>query len=154
MNWPEGRIRLAARKSSRVPSSPPPKERRLWNIRSVAGGAHLGISLLETGRVETWSMGIEPSSTPGGVTGEAVPLGVTAYTGLQALPGCLTMTDEEKPLGIMESRPQGPFRHQPRLLVAGRTERGWAVAVSAGTLPGIGCRWVAGKETHRMVPAR
>lgn len=117
----------------------------------MAGGAHLGVFPLETIAVESRPVGIEPATAPRRVAGEAIALGVAADAGLQALPRCLSMPDQEELLRVMKTGAQRPLGHQARLLVTGRAEPGRAMTVRARALSRIGCRRMTGEETGRMI---
>src|SRR5262249_48787793 len=76
---------------------------RSRNVGAVTGQAHLGVLALEPGRVEPGTVGAEPASSQGRVTGQAIPLHVAGDAALEVLPGRLTVTGEEEALGVVEA---------------------------------------------------
>jgi hypothetical protein len=82
----------------------------------------------------------------GRVTRQAVPLGVAGDAGLDVLPCGSAVIEEEDTAGVMVSLLQIAGRHQARLLMAGDTECGLIVALSALGLPIEGGGRDAGSE--------
>ena len=72
----------------------------------MTGGAHLGILAASPLGIEARSMGIEVAPTLSRVTRRAIALGVTRDAGLETLPRCLPVADNEEPFGVVVARAQ------------------------------------------------
>ena len=96
-------------------------------------------------------MRIEPPSAERRVTRETVTLHMTADARLEALTRRLAVTDQEEPVGVVESRPEHAVGDKPRLRVAGRAEGADVVTVAARRFARVRRRGMPAQEARRMV---
>jgi hypothetical protein len=99
--------------------------------------ARLGILALECCGVETRPVGVEPPATLRRVASEAVTLGMARDTTLEVLPSSLSVSQHERPFGVVVSGVERRTRREAGVHVALGTELTCIMAVAAARLPRI-----------------
>ena len=103
----------------------------------MAGGAGLGVLPLQRRRIEPGTVRIEPPSALSRVAGKTVPLGMAGDAALEILSRRLTVTQQERALGIVIPRAERSFRGETGAHVTVGAKLSRIVAIAATRLPGV-----------------
>ena len=124
------------------------------NQRAVAGRAHLRVLPPERRRIETRTVGVEPAASQRRVAGETVTLGMAGDAALEILSRRLAVAQQERPLSIVVSRVERPFRGEPGVHVTVGAKLTRVVAIATAGLPGICRGGMTREKAGRMVAGR
>jgi hypothetical protein len=124
------------------------------NQRTVTRGTHLRVLPPERCRIEARTMGVEPAASHRRVTGETVTLGMAGDAALEVLSRRLAVAQQERPLGIVVSRVERPFRGEPGVHVTVGAKLTRVVAIATAGLPGICRGGMTREKAGRMVAGR
>jgi hypothetical protein len=96
-------------------------------------------------------MGVEPPPSERRVAGETVPLGMAGDTALEALSSRLTMSQNERPFGVVVPRVERCLCGEAGIHVTAGTELTRTMAIATARLARIRRRRMAPKEAGRVV---
>lgn len=126
----------------------------IGNQRTVTRRTHLRVLPPERRRIEPRTMGVEPPPAQSRVAGETVTLGMAGDAALEILSRRLAVAQQERPLGIVVSRVERPFRREPGVHMTVGAKLTRVVAIAAARLPGICRGGMTREEAGRMVAGR
>ena len=124
------------------------------NQRTVTRGTHLRVLPPERRRIETRTVGVEPAASQRRVAGETVTLGMAGDAALEILSRRLAVAQQERPLSIVVSRVERPFRGEPGVHVTVGAKLTRVVAIATAGLPGICRGGMTREKAGRMVAGR